>query len=68
MAAWRVMGFGIDTDSVVSVMFSCGGLPAAVFNLAVKRREVQMYFSEPVIATVRPTGGFNPLQFGGALQ
>ena len=31
-------------------MLRSGGLPEAVFNLAVDRREVQMYFSEPVMA------------------
>ena len=40
----------IGTNIVVSAMLRSGGLPEAVFNLAMDRRTVQMYFSEPVIA------------------
>ena len=40
----------IDTNIVVSAMLRSGGLPEAVFNLAVGHREIRMYFSEPVMA------------------
>ncbi|MFN0103304.1 MAG: putative toxin-antitoxin system toxin component, PIN family [Bryobacteraceae bacterium] len=40
----------IDTNIVVSAMLRSGGLPEAVFNLAIDGRRVQMYFSTPVLA------------------
>ena len=40
----------IDTNIVVSAMLRSGGLPEAVFNLAVDRLTVQLYFSAPVMA------------------
>lgn len=40
----------IDTNAVVSAMLRSGGLPEAVFNLAMERRTVQLYFPPPVLA------------------
>jgi putative PIN family toxin of toxin-antitoxin system len=39
----------LDTNIVVSAMLRSGGLPEAVFNLAVDRN-VQLYISQPILA------------------
>lgn len=39
----------LDTNIVVSAMLRSGGLPEAVFNLAINRI-IQLYISEPVLA------------------
>jgi putative PIN family toxin of toxin-antitoxin system len=39
----------LDTNIVVSALLRSGGLPEAVFNLAVKR-SAQLYISEPILA------------------
>src|SRR5438876_563328 len=39
----------IDTNIVVSAMLRSGGLPEAVFNLAVDRK-VELYVSDPILA------------------
>src|SRR6266849_4488543 len=39
----------LDTNIVVSALLRSGGLPEAVFNLAVDRN-VQLYISEPILA------------------
>lgn len=45
-----MIGVVIDTNIVVSAMLRSGGLPEAVFNLAIDRLTVQLYFSEPIMA------------------
>lgn len=39
----------LDTNMIVSAMLRSGGLPEAVFNLAMGG-EVQCYISEPIVA------------------
>jgi putative PIN family toxin of toxin-antitoxin system len=39
----------LDTNIVVSALLRSGGLPEAVFNLAMKR-SIQVYISEPILA------------------
>jgi len=38
----------IDTNIVVSAMLRSGGLPEVVFNFAIHRQGVQLYYSEPI--------------------
>ncbi len=62
----------IDTNIVVSAMLRSGGLPEAVFNLAVDRLTVQLYFSAPVMAEYeevlhRPRLNINPDKVNDAL-
>jgi putative PIN family toxin of toxin-antitoxin system len=61
----------LDTNVVVSAMLRSGGLPEAVFNLAM-HGEVQLYVSEPIFAEYedvlrRPRLAINPEKVTAAL-
>ena len=61
----------LDTNIVVSAMLRSGGMPEAIFNLAIDR-VIQLYISEPILAEYeevlnRPRLNMHPEKVANAL-